>query len=138
LIATSPLSFAALIAVEGWSVMPTAFAGLLFVLFVYLRVSFANLLVLFAYLAVVIKRLRDRDKSAWWLLLFSLVASILQTIAYYNPSAFNSYRRYNHIHTHFMWHPNPDAPWKTIPRFQLRCGVGHFPNRSRQEETVSP
>src|SRR5271163_5170025 len=83
LIATSPLSLGALIAVEGRSVMPTAFAGLLFVLFVYLLVSFANLLVLFSYLAVVIKRLRDRDKSAWWLLLFALVSLILQTIAYY-------------------------------------------------------
>ena len=63
--------------------MPTAFAGLLFVLFVYLLVSFADLLVLFAGLAVAIKRLHDRDKSAWWLLLFTLVALILQTIAYY-------------------------------------------------------
>jgi uncharacterized membrane protein YhaH (DUF805 family) len=36
LIATSPLSLAALIAVRGWSVMPIASAGLLFVLFVYL------------------------------------------------------------------------------------------------------
>jgi hypothetical protein len=52
--------------------------------------------------------------------------------------AFNSYGRYNHIHTQFMWHANPDAPSKTIPRFQLRHGAGRFPNRSRQEEIVSP
>jgi uncharacterized membrane protein YhaH (DUF805 family) len=56
LIATSPLSLAGLI---------------------------AYLLVLFACLAVAIKRLHDRDKSAWWLLLFYLVPLILQTIAYY-------------------------------------------------------
>jgi uncharacterized membrane protein YhaH (DUF805 family) len=87
LLATSPLSFAALIAVEGRSVMPMAFAGLLFVLFVYLLVSFADLLVLFAGLAVAIKRLHDRDKSAWWLLLFALVPLILQTIAYYTDRA---------------------------------------------------
>ena len=83
LIATSPLSLGALIAVEGLSVMPIASAGLLFVSFVYLLVSFAALLVLFAGLAVAIKRLHDRDKSAWWLLLFALVPLILQTIAYY-------------------------------------------------------
>src|SRR5215831_9983534 len=57
LIATSPLSFAALIAIKGWSAMPIASAGLLFVLFVYLLVSFAGLLVLFAGLAVATKRL---------------------------------------------------------------------------------
>ena len=83
LIATSPLSVAALIAVEGRSVMPIASAGVLFVWFVYLLVSFADLLVLFAGFAVAIKRLHDRNKSAWWLLLFALVTLILQTIAYY-------------------------------------------------------
>jgi hypothetical protein len=46
-------------------------------------VSCANLLALFAVLAVATKRLHDRDKSAWWLLLFYLVPAILQTIAYY-------------------------------------------------------
>jgi uncharacterized membrane protein YhaH (DUF805 family) len=46
-------------------------------------VSFANLSVLFAGLAIAIKRLHDRDKSAWWLLLFYLVPAILQTVAYY-------------------------------------------------------
>src|SRR5215472_14717955 len=76
LIATSPLSFAALIAIKGWSAMPIASAGLLFVLFVYLLVSFAGLLVLFAGLAVATKRLHDRGKSAWWLLLFYLVPAI--------------------------------------------------------------
>lgn len=59
-IRTSPLSIAALV-----------------------LVSIANLLVLFAGLAVVIKRLHDRDKSAWWLLLFYLVPSVLLTIAAY-------------------------------------------------------
>jgi uncharacterized membrane protein YhaH (DUF805 family) len=83
LIATSPLSVAALIAVEGRSVMPIASAGVLFVRFVYLLVSFADLLVLFAGFAVAIKRLHDRNKSGWWLLLFALVTLILQTIAYY-------------------------------------------------------
>src|SRR6516225_2216427 len=79
LIATSPLSVAALIAVEGRSVMPIASAGVLFVWFVYLLVSFADLLVLFAGFAVAIKRLHDRNKSGWWLLLFALVTLILQT-----------------------------------------------------------
>ena len=83
LIATSPFSLGALIAVEGLSVMPIASAGLLFVSFVYLLVFFADLLMSFASLAVAIKRLHDRDKSAWWLLLFFLVPSILYTIAYY-------------------------------------------------------
>ena len=83
LIATSPLSLGTLIAVEGLSVMPIASAGLLFVSFVYLLVFFANLLMSFASLAVAIKRLHDRDKSAWWLLLFFLVPSILYTIAYH-------------------------------------------------------
>ena len=83
LILTSPFSLAALIAVEGLSVMPIASAGLLFVLFVYLLVFFADLLVLFAHFAVAIKRLHDRDKSAWRLLLFALPLVILQTIAYY-------------------------------------------------------
>jgi uncharacterized membrane protein YhaH (DUF805 family) len=46
-------------------------------------VSVANLLVLFAGLAVAIKRMHDRDKSAWWLLLFYLVPPILLAIAYY-------------------------------------------------------
>jgi uncharacterized membrane protein YhaH (DUF805 family) len=82
LIATSPFSAAALIAVKGLSVMPFASAGLIFVLLVYLFVFFANLLILFASLAVVIKRLHDRDKSAWWLLPFALVSSILQAVAY--------------------------------------------------------
>jgi uncharacterized membrane protein YhaH (DUF805 family) len=63
--------------------MPIASAGLLFVLFVYLLVFFADLLVLFAHFAVAIKRLHDRDKSAWRLLLFALPLVILQTIAYY-------------------------------------------------------
>ncbi|MBV8291602.1 MAG: DUF805 domain-containing protein [Mycobacterium sp.] len=71
-IATSPLSLAAL-----------TFSALLYVLFVYLLVFFASLLVLFAGLAVATKRLHDRDKSAWWLLLFYLVPLILPTIAYY-------------------------------------------------------
>jgi uncharacterized membrane protein YhaH (DUF805 family) len=83
LIETSPLSFAALIAVKGWSVIPIASAGLLFVSFVFLLVSCAILLVSFAWLAVAIKRLHDRDKSAWWLLLFYIVPAILQTIAHY-------------------------------------------------------
>jgi uncharacterized membrane protein YhaH (DUF805 family) len=83
LIATSPLSLGALIAVEGLSVMPIASAGLLFVSFVYLLVFLTDLLMSFASLAVAIKRLHDRDKSAWWLLLFFLVPSILYTIAYY-------------------------------------------------------
>ena len=48
---TSPHSFAALIAVKGWSVIPIASAGLLFVSFVYLLVSCAILLVSFAWLA---------------------------------------------------------------------------------------
>jgi uncharacterized membrane protein YhaH (DUF805 family) len=91
-IATSPLSVAALltgarcdpalpcrIAIKGWSAIPTASAGLLFAFFVYLC---ADLLVLFAGFAVSIKRLHDRDKSAWWLLLFYLVPAILQAIAY--------------------------------------------------------
>ena len=60
LTATSPLSVAALV-----------------------LVSLANLSVLFAGLAVVIKRLHDRDKSGWWLLLFYLVPLILLTIAHY-------------------------------------------------------
>jgi uncharacterized membrane protein YhaH (DUF805 family) len=79
LITTSPLSIPALIAVKGWSVMPTASAGLIFALLVYLLVIFADLLMSFASLAVAIKRLHDRDKSAWWL----LVPWILLTIAYY-------------------------------------------------------
>src|SRR6202043_1645827 len=83
LIETSPLSFAVLIAVKGWSVIPIASAGLLFVSFVFLLVSCAILLVSFAWLAVAIKRLHDRDKSAWWLLLFYIVPAILQTIAHY-------------------------------------------------------
>jgi uncharacterized membrane protein YhaH (DUF805 family) len=60
LIATSPLSIAALV-----------------------LVSFANLSVMFSGLAVAIKRLHDRDKPAWWLLLFYLVPWVLLTIAYY-------------------------------------------------------
>jgi hypothetical protein len=43
LLATSPFSLAALIAVEGRSVMPIASAGLLVVLFVCLLVFFAGL-----------------------------------------------------------------------------------------------
>jgi uncharacterized membrane protein YhaH (DUF805 family) len=83
LLATSPLSVAALIAVKGRSVMPIAFAGLHFVLLVYLLVFFSDLLISFASLAVAIKRLHDRDKSAWWLLLFGLVPLILLNIAYH-------------------------------------------------------
>ncbi len=63
--------------------MPIASAGLVFVLFVYLLVFCANLLMSFAWLAVTIKRLHDRDKSAWWLLLFDLVPLIPLKIAYY-------------------------------------------------------
>jgi uncharacterized membrane protein YhaH (DUF805 family) len=83
LIETSPLSLLALVAVKGWSVMPTASAGLLLVSFLYLLVSFAGLLVTFASFAVATKRLHDRNKSAWWWLLFALVPLILSTIAYY-------------------------------------------------------
>jgi uncharacterized membrane protein YhaH (DUF805 family) len=83
LIATSPLSLAALIAIKGWSAVPIAWGGLLFGLFVYLLVSCAGLLVLFAGFAVAAKRLHDRDKSAWWLLLFYLVPWILGTIGFY-------------------------------------------------------
>ena len=83
LLATSPFSLAALIAVEGRAVIPIASAGLLFLLLVYLLVFFAGLLVSCAGFAVVIKRLHDRDKSAGWLLLFILVPLILQAIAYH-------------------------------------------------------
>jgi uncharacterized membrane protein YhaH (DUF805 family) len=74
-----PLSLAALIAVKRWSVMPIAFAGSRSVLVLYLLVFFADLSSSFTGLAVAIKRLHDRNKSASWL----LVPSILLTIAYY-------------------------------------------------------
>jgi uncharacterized membrane protein YhaH (DUF805 family) len=83
LVVISPASFAILIGFGGWPVMPAAFAGLQFVLCLYLLVSCAALLAWFAGFAVATKRLHDRNKSAWWLLLFYLAPLILAAIAYY-------------------------------------------------------
>jgi uncharacterized membrane protein YhaH (DUF805 family) len=41
-----------------------------------------GLLMIWTGLALATKRLHDRDKSAWWLLLFYLAPSILQTIGH--------------------------------------------------------
>src|SRR5271169_7154137 len=56
LVALSPFSFAALIGFGGQSVMPAAFAGLQFVLFLFLLVSCAALLESVAGFAVATKR----------------------------------------------------------------------------------
>ena len=42
-----------------------------------LVVGLAFLLLIFAAFAVIVKRLHDRDKSAWWLLIFYLVPGVL-------------------------------------------------------------
>jgi uncharacterized membrane protein YhaH (DUF805 family) len=57
---------------RDWSVTTIVIAGVLILLAILVGVWIG--------LAVAIKRLHDRDKSAWWLLLFYLVPSILPNI----------------------------------------------------------
>jgi uncharacterized membrane protein YhaH (DUF805 family) len=67
-----------LIAVAGTGFMTGDFSGLGVLLII---IVLAYIPLLWVGLAISAKRLHDRNKSAWWLVLFYLVPSILQGVA---------------------------------------------------------
>ncbi len=65
---------------HGLEVVADSIAGLVVLFVVSLAVLAVGLALLVTGLAVAAKRLHDRDKSAWWLLIFYLLPGVLATI----------------------------------------------------------